>query len=242
MLLIPDETLDLIAGGYGGDASQGSGSGSIPVVTIPGDAPSGDGGGGYDGWPGGWGGGYEGSGGGTSTPQNNDPPPDCTKIHNSPPPELVPAVVGLNQLRNTVVDLAELIKGMDPKREHGVIVVSDANGFLRIGDFAHGTANSVTAGVDLLPGEKIVAWLHSHPTLKNVDQRYPSSPLSNPQDGDQVDTVQISRLVAHPRADPGMLMYILDVKSGKVFEYAGKGPLERSTLGNNVSDDTSASC
>jgi hypothetical protein len=98
------------------------------------------------------------------------------------------------------------------------------------------------AEVNLAPGDKIVAWLHSHPETKGLDQRFPSSPLTNPIDGDNVDTIQISRLVAHPRADPGLLMYILDIKTGKVFEYPGKGPEERRTLGNNVSDDTSPSC
>lgn len=243
MLLIPDEALDLIAGGYGGDASRGSVS-SIPVVTIPGQAPPDDGGGGFGGWYGGWGGGYEGPGGGgssVSVPLVLEPPKECFQIHNSPPPALVPAGVDLNNLRNMVVVLADQIKGWDNKREHGVILVSKADGSLRTGEFGHGTANGVTAEVDLFPGEKIVAWLHSHPS-SNLDQRFPSSPLSNPIDGDKVDTIQISRLVAHPRADPGMLMYILDIKSGKVFEYPGKGPEERPILGNNISDDTSTTC
>jgi hypothetical protein len=234
MRLISDETLDLIAGGYSSD-----GTGSIPIVTIVGNPPEDGSGGG--GWGGSWGGGGDpgsGTGGGGSTPTE---PPDCSKIHNSPPPPTPPTNVPLNQLRNTMVDLAGLMKDMDPRREHGILVVSDANGFTRVGEWAHGDANSLTAAVNLQAGEKIVGWIHSHPSLNGVDQRLPSSPASNPNDGDNVDTVQWARIAALPAADPGMMAYIYDVKSGKVYEYPANGAAERS-LGNNVSDDTPATC
>jgi hypothetical protein len=78
-LLIADETLDLIAGGYSSD-----GSGSIPSVTITGHPPQ-DGSGGAS-----WGGGDPGSVsvGGGATP--TEPPPDCSKRHNWPLPTTPP--------------------------------------------------------------------------------------------------------------------------------------------------------
>lgn len=232
MLLISDETLDLIAGGFGITALTDSIS--IPSVTIIGTPPPDEGSdiGGY--WPPIRGGHDDGTvsgsgsaGGGGSQPA---PPHDCTGIHASPPPEVVPNDIDLNGLRNMMTALGESIKQFDGNTEHGALVVRDANGDLRAGEISHGTGDTVMLSIDLQPGDVVVAYIHSHP-YNGIDQKTPSN----------YDIDQLAALKSQSQVDPGVLLYILDNQSGDVYEYPSTvQPNPR--VGNNVSDDLVPTC
>jgi hypothetical protein len=222
MLLISDETLDLIAGGTAsGEASRGS----IPIVTITGYLPpegSGGGGGGWDG-----GGGGEGSGG-SSPVSTTEPPQNCLPLHTSPIPASAPRDVDMNGLRNTMLDVASQIKALDANIEHGALVVRSANGNLRVGEMAHGVEGSITIGIQPQPGDVIVGYIHSHP-YNGIDQKTPSNH----------DIKQMAELRKFSITDPGMMMYILDNESGDVYEYSSNVK-KNPPLGNNVTDDVRA--
>lgn len=222
MLLIPDETLDLIAGGYaaGGYAAT---TDSMPIVTV---RPPDEGSGGI-GWLPPWGdGGGEGSGT-VSAPQPS-PPPECPVIHSSPVPANAPKDVDMNTLRNTMLDVAAYIKTMDDSIEHGAIVLRASDGTLRVGEVRHGTPGRVDMVTYPLPGEVIVGYIHSHPD-NGIDQTLPS----------RDDFQAAKELRSNPVADPGLMLYILDNKSGDVFEYHADVPHNTTKQGANITDDTS---
>lgn len=224
MLLIKDEALDLIAGGYSGEASRGS----IPSVTITGYPPSDEGSGGPGWWPGGFDPGPGGSGGGGSTPAPNPEPPSCPPVHSSPVPAKAPAGVDMNTLRNTMNDVAAYIKTMDDSIEHGALVLRASDGTLRVGEVRHGTPDSVEMATYPLPGEVIVGYIHSHPD-SGIDQTRPST-----HDFDAAATLR-----TNPVADPALMLYILDNLSGDVFEYHADTPRNTNRTGENITDDTS---
>lgn len=224
MRLISDEALDFIAGGYGSDSA----SGSIPSVTITGYPPD-DGTGSWT--PGGIDLGL-GSSGLASTPISGAlPPPDCTPVHSSPVPAHPPTGVDMNTLRNTMLDVAAYIKTMDSSIEHGALVLRASDGTLRVGEVRHGTSDSVQMATYPLPGELIIGYIHSHPD-NGIDQTRPST----------TDFDAAANLRTNPVADKGLMLYILDNKSGDVFEYNADTPRNTSVSGANITDDTSQPC
>lgn len=214
MRIISDEALDFIAGGTGDDASK-----SIPVVTVV--APYNPG---HDSGPGPVDPGHP----PVSSPE---PPHDCPVVHSSPVPADAPKDVDMNKLRNTVLDVANMIKGMDPGIEHGAIIVRSPDGTLRVGTVAHGTADDIAIAVDLSTGEKIVGYIHSHPE-NSIEQKLPS----------RYDFDQAYALRATSNADKGMMLYILDNASGDVFEYHAGTSRNTTRTGPNITDDTSQPC
>jgi hypothetical protein len=213
MRIIPDEALDFIAGGYG-DASK-----SIPVVTVPGPYDPG-----HDPGPGPVDPGHP----AVSSPE---PPRDCTVVHSSPVPSDAPKDVDMNKLRNTMLDVASLIKGFDSGIEHGAIVVRSADGALRVGEMAHGSADNIAIAATLYSGDKIVGYIHSHPA-DTINQTLPS----------RYDFDQAEGLRGKPYVDKGMMLYILDNASGDVFEYHAGTPRNTTRNGPNITDDTSQPC
>ncbi|NHZ98423.1 hypothetical protein [Massilia sp. CCM 8734] len=239
MRLIEDDVLELIAGGN-------------DVVTIhghssPGWYGGGDGGnygGGDGGVPWWWGNNTGGSynypgtpidqGGGNTNPP---PPSEHDTRHTSPAPARAPANVDLEGLRDTIVIIAGQIKTMDANKEQSAAVLRMADGTLRPSEITTSDTGTFRLAVDVPEGAKIVAWIHSHPDGKNgLDQRFPSAPGQvNP--GETPDTEAGRNLTSHPAVDPGAVMYILDNKSGDVYEYVGHGP-DAMPVGANISRDT----
>jgi hypothetical protein len=221
MRLISDEALDLIAGG--------SSEASIPSVTIVGYVSYGSDSGG-----GGWGGYGAGPGSAAvSTPDPQpEPPLECpAPVHSSPDPANCPKDVDMNTLRNTMLDVAAYIKTMDPGIEHGALVLRASNGTLRVGEVRHGTEDSVDMSTYPLQGEVIVGYIHSHPD-NGIDQTRPST-----HDFDAAAELRTS-----PVADPALMLYVLDDKSGDVFEYGADTPRNTTKTGANITDDTSQPC
>ncbi|SHN19703.1 hypothetical protein SAMN05192549_105311 [Duganella sacchari] len=228
MRQIPDHVLELIAGGGSSDTS------SIPSVTVPGSG--GGGGGGWD--PGPWdpypynpdpGGG---GGGG-------EPPAPAPCHHSSPAPALTPANVNLDALRDKVVQLSNEMKAMGINDvERGALIVRSADGSLHTTPITSGDADGQLNSISYQPvaGEKVVGWVHSHPEVDGRDERLPSNP-HNSNNGIG-DTAAARALLQNPSVDPGMLMYIVDAKSGQAYEYTAAGSDNRS-LGKNVTSDAS---
>lgn len=220
------EELDLIIGGT-----------SLPGVTIigsptpdpdwppPFEYPDPPGGGGGEGGGGGGGGG------------GDDPDEDPCQ-HTSPPPSVTPAGTTLEAVRDIIADIASTIRGMQNYQtlEYGAVVVRQADGTLRSGDISIGTVDHVNISIGLMPGETIVAYIHSHPVRNDgVDNGVPSNGSNGAQAGG--DTGEAARLLTNPRTDPGGLMYILDANNGGVYEYTMQGG-ENRTKGPDIARDT----
>lgn len=138
----------------------------------------------------------------------------------------------MNKLRNTILDVASQIKGMNADIEHGAIVIRTADGTLRVGEIKHGTAYRVDMAISLRAGDVIVGYIHSHVHLDNSVQTLPS--------GDDFDNARDLR--TEPYTDKGMILYILDNKSGDVFEYHAGTAHDTKKNGPNITDDTSKPC
>ncbi|SHN19650.1 protein of unknown function [Duganella sacchari] len=231
MRQIPDHVLEMIAGGGASDTGSIA---TLPTVTVTG--PGGGGGGGWD--PGPWdpypypGPGEGGGGGGGG---DNPEPPPCH--HSSPAPAQAPSGVNLDKLRDMVGQLSNQIKGMsDSNRiEYGAFIYRSSDGALHTTALARGDEDSSPISFQPSAGDKIVGWLHSHPVDPVIDERFPSTPR-NSSNGIG-DTGAARNLLNNTTSvDPGMLMYILDAKSGQAYEYTAAGGDNRS-LGNNVTAD-----
>ncbi len=166
----------------------------------------------------------------------------CTHAtHTSP--GTAPAGVDLNSLRNAVNAAADEIRGENQKIEHLIVFVWDPvdKELVRM-NMIHGSENSVSGTIPLVPGDRIVATIHNHPYIEgNLSETWrPSSP------GDKAAGVQIddltwaSNLLKSGAADPNALMYILQgTKNGDggIYEYTFKGELGKRPKGPNISDD-----
>jgi hypothetical protein len=216
---IPDDVLDLIAGGRSarGHNLMAFDSGtSMTTVTVTGHRdpvpdqpppnPAGD-----------WG-----EGGGT-TGGNSDTGPH----HRTPVPAHAPAGVDMDALRNLVLDTANQLKAMAAKdgKEHGTLLVQAADGSLKIGPISTGDADSNKMEYDLQPGEKIVGWVHDHPEEVGIDERMPS----------KFDIDQYHDMTSKPGVDPNALMYIVDMESGDTFEY--QNTVRSGHPGSDISKD-----
>jgi hypothetical protein len=222
MKSIPDDVLDLIAGGRT-LSSWGASTTGIPTVTIPApDRPS-------EPWypsdP--FGGGDSGGGGGGTGGEPSGSGDGSGPHHRTAEPKYAPANVNMDQLRNTVLEVATHLKDMANKdgKEHGALIVRTADGSLKVGEFSTGTEEKNTAGIGIAEGDKIVAWVHDHPYTIGVDERGPS----------KWDIGQFQDLQSNKLADPNTLMYIVDMESGDTFEYQ-KG-VRFGRVGSNISHD-----
>ena len=226
MICIDDEALDLISGGYYGpvssaitNVSAASPDPDIPVVVIHGyaepepstpvSAP--------------------GFGGGSvpvSTPVSapGGAPPDPCAHHSTPMPNARPLSVDGDVLRNTALDVANQIKQLDPAIEHGAMIFQKPDGTLRVGEMKHGTEGGIDLGFSPIKGEVVVGYIHSHPA-DTLDQRLPS----------KWDIDQANQLRKNVYADSNLLMYILDDKSGDVYEYSKNSDGKKA--GSDVSTD-----
>lgn len=236
MRLISDDVLEMVAGG-------------TQTVTIVGDLPpdvgwdwgGGWGGGGGGDWDGGGGnGGGGGGGGGPIDGGSGDTSPVDPSDHTftSPPPERTPAIVALNDVRNAIQDMADKILQQNANWEWGGVLIRGADGQLKATEIATiRSPDSISYNLNLNAGDKIVAVIHSHPDLNDgIDQRFPSTPattLNSPFN----DTSSMARLLDGGFADPGGLMYILDMKSRDVYEYTMGGDLNNRQLGANITDN-----
>lgn len=217
---IPDEALELIAGGYA----------DMPVVEIIGPRLP-FGGTGYGGaiWNGGIG---FGTASGEATIPPEDPnahidQPAADPVHTSPPPPNVPAGVDINHLRNIALWTAGFIKGMqDQTVEYGALIIKYPDGSLGSLALKKGSEIGVDMSVNLpIPGT-IVAYIHSHPDTV-IDQKL----------GSEHDYEQARNLRKSIHADSNLLMYILDVESGDTFEYHSGHDKHTTEVGRNISKD-----
>jgi hypothetical protein len=219
MRSIPDDVLDLIAGGRsarGHNLMAFDTGTSMTTVTVTGhrdpepDPPPPD-------HPGDWG-----DGGGT-TGGNSDTGPH----HRTPVPAHAPADVDMDALRNLVLDTANQLKAMAAKdgNEHGALIVRAADGSLKIGPISTGDPDKNTMEYQPQPGEKIVGWVHDHPFEVGIDERMPS----------HFDVNQYHDLTSKAGVDPNALMYIVDMESGDTFEYQNTSRFDRP--GSDISKD-----
>ncbi|MBB5369460.1 MULTISPECIES: hypothetical protein [unclassified Janthinobacterium] len=225
MRIIPDDILDLVAGGR--QAAANTDTTGIPSVTVSASGNGGDDGGGDGGWnpdPGSDSpsdsGGDHGSGGSSSS----------TTQHSSPAPAHVPENVDLNHLRNVADDLGKQLAAMTKidGNEHGALIIRAVDGTLRTGPISTGNEDSNTATADLSQGEKVVAWIHDHPETPGVNEAFPS----------KTDVQSIRTLTANTSAvDPNALMYIVDEATHSTYEYDHTVSPNTNHLGNNISTD-----
>ncbi|QJE01016.1 hypothetical protein HH212_14055 [Massilia forsythiae] len=207
MRTIPDDVLDLIAGGRK-VSTWNSWTTSITIVGhaepepwYPGDA----GGGAWGGYGNGDGNSDAGGGGGVAGDYG------VGQHHASPVPEFAPANVHIDTVRNVVLEAATQIKALAnlDGNEHGCMIVRTGEGTLKVGPISSGDFDSVTTGYTLQPGDTVVAWVHDHPYDFSIDQSRPS----------RHDIDSYRDMLSQPRVDPNALMYIVDMKSGDSFEY-----------------------
>ena len=209
MRTIPDDLLDLVAGG------RVRVNADTTVVTVTVTAPPIDPGSGSQPNPGA---GSTGIGSGTGP------------HHTSPTPTLMPANVNIDTLRNTVLSVSQQIEAMAKAddKEHGALIVRMTNGNLRVGPISTGTDESNMASVDLAPGEEVVAWVHDHPTGASIsNQTMPSV----------IDMNNLHSMEANPGVDPNTLVYIVDMASLNTFEFQTNYNARSGKPGADISTD-----
>lgn len=175
-------------------------------------------------------------------------PPEVHTEHVCPnQPTKQPANVDLGKLRQAILSVSSQMKSQSQftEQEYGALIYADANGNLRVGKMEEGTTgHSVTVTTDAQPGEKLVAWIHSHPGISNQNaQGIPSKPTSNAVDNGKGDTGTVADLLKHSFVDPGALMYILDERSGKIYEYTFEGSDSRTKAdGTKITSESTKPC
>lgn len=213
---IPDKASDPVAGGYDGLSA-----------TIGGDT-----GGGARGE----GAGFGGASGDTTVPASQTPldipsagekPPD-TRTHMSALPPGVPAGVNMDQLRHVATITGDKIKlYADQSVEYGAMIIKYPDGIIGSTAIEKGLPGEVSMSYRPKPGEKIVAYIHSHPYDDYIDQRLPS----------RDDFHNAAELRQHPAVDHHLLMYIVDLESGDVYEYHSGQDSSTRKVGANISKD-----
>ena len=238
MHVIPDDLLDLVAGGVNTDSTQ---TDSIPVVVVPG----------YPERPSTWNPGYF-----PSIPSDYDhgsSPADgfepvyivpfefiddapCDR-HTSPEPAVTPANISMEMLRDVIINTTIVLTSYDQTKEHAILILVDGWGHISTTQFfSQNNEGSVTIDAHIRNDQRIVGWLHNHPHQPGIPGNLPSTP-STARVPDESDTAQIARLMTHPLADPGLQMYIYDSGTGKTWEYPGQGPVADRPRGNNITND-----
>lgn len=211
MRTIPDDVLDLIAGGRK-VSTWNSWTTSITIIghAEPDPQPW---------YPGDFGGSWSGGGGQSG--------PVAGSHHSTPVPQFAPANVDMDTMRNVVLDAANQIKALADRdgNEHGCMIVRTGDGTLKAGPIEAGTDDAITFGYTPLPGESIVAWVHSHPYTVGINERLPSS----------TDVASYRAILNQPGVDANALMYIVDMESGGSYEYQ-KG-LHPDRQGPDISRD-----
>lgn len=223
MRTIPDDVLDLIAGGRK-VSTWNSWTTSITIVGhaepepwYPGDA----GGGAWGGYGNGDGNSDAGGGGGVASEYG------VGQHHASPVPEFAPANVHIDTVRNVVLEAASQIKALANQDglEHGCMIIRTGEGTLKVGPIESGTEDSIHFGYTPLPGESIIAWVHSHPYTIGINERLPSS----------TDINTYKEILKNPSVDANALMYIVDMESGGSYEY--QKTLHSGRQGPDISRD-----
>ncbi|MBX9586685.1 MAG: hypothetical protein K2P84_06455 [Undibacterium sp.] len=166
----------------------------------------------------------------------------CTLAqHTSPASGASPVEVALNDLRNAVSAAGDEINGQQNQSiEHSIVFKRTVSGAIARTPISHGTATEVTINIQLLPGEKIIAWIHSHPDVPGaVDNGWRPSNPNNTEDGDGgfSDQQMAQQMLNANQADPNAFMYILDGRSHDIFEYTMNGPMTDRPKGANISRD-----
>jgi hypothetical protein len=239
MHVIPDELLDLVAGGATVYSTE---TDSIPSVTVPGyfNRPSPPGAFNFPWFPSDYDHG--------SAPADGFEPvylypfewssnTPCS-IHTSPEPIVKPANITMESLRDVMIDLSAVLAQYDMRFEHAVYVLADGWGNISTTQFfSQGETNKTESRVEIPPGYQIVAYLHNHPYQRTVEGHLPSTPATVPSAPEESDTAQLAHLMRQPGVDPGLQMYIYDSKTGKTWEYAGHGLDRYAPQGHNITDD-----
>ena len=121
-----------------------------------------------------------------------------------------------------ITNLASQIRAKSDVRriEYGAMVIADRDGNIRVTEIQKGDGNEVSVAIQLSPGERIVGWVHSHPTNSAP---VPSSPGYVVNPGESSDTEEAARLIQQSAADPRFVIAIYgkgqDVLN--TFEYSG---------------------
>ena len=231
---IPNDLLELISGGKKMHTMVNTATQTVVITGSPPIDPNGPGSGGVQ-PPGS--GGTPGGGGGGST-AHDQWHPHHTKHHTSAKPAHWPDGVNPDDLRNMALEAADTINGMSHKVENAIAIIRDASGNLRLSDVTPGDKTGFHLSVTLNGGDKIVSWIHNHPSERGVDQGFPSTPdnANNPPG----DTGIAAQFIASGQADPNMILYIIDDKSGKIFEYVARDPVPDSHGPDITSDENNA--
>jgi len=174
----------------------------------------------------------------------DNPRTDPVCEHTSPAPAGgFPAGIDLNILRNMVTAVSKHINTLPNNIAHMAIVYSNAAGDLRVSSLFTMGENGGSVDIAIAPGERVVAYLHSHTIgvpaggLSNAIPSFPG--VASIGDG---DTAFAANLITQPGFDPNMLMYILDRNNGDTFEYKAAGVNGQRPVGPNITDDTQGNC
>jgi SOS-response transcriptional repressor LexA len=112
--------------------------------------------------------------------------------HTTPFPSRIPANVNMEMLRDLVNSVTQEMasKTYFQTQEQGAFILRKADGSLQVGTIEVGTTHGVSPSIDVYPGDKIVAMIHTHTPQPNTFVGIPSSP-GNHEAGGKGDTADM---------------------------------------------------
>ncbi|HEU4853482.1 MAG TPA: hypothetical protein VFT37_15145 [Telluria sp.] len=151
----------------------------------------------------------------------NGGPHPCRRIRLATPPS---RHLATHPTLVAVLQLAQRLAQLDTSIEHGAILYRNPDGIVRTGPIVAGDGNSLSLNISPLPGETIVAAVHTH-------TRYPYFTVDQSRLSAE-DVALGTQLLALPRTDRGLLLYIIDNATQTLTEYAASGRCkqERTTV------------
>jgi hypothetical protein len=116
---------------------------------------------------------------------------------------------------DAVLQLAEKLARLDNSIEHGAILYRSPDDTIRTGPITAGDGDSILLTIAPLASESIVAAVHTH-------AHYPY--YTADQSRLSVEDIALgTQLLAHPRTDRRLLLYIIDNGTQTLTEYAASG-------------------
>lgn len=140
----------------------------------------------------------------------------CQRLPLSSPPS---HLYTLTPLRQAVLTLARHLARRDLAIEQAALLYRRPDGSVRTGAVTEGDGQSVSMTVDSLPGEAVVAAFHTHP-------RYPYYTVDQSRLSEE-DIELGTQLLTLAQTDRRLLLYVLDISTATLSEYAATGVCPR---------------
>lgn len=142
----------------------------------------------------------------------NGGPHPCRRIRLAAPPSRHQTT---HPTLAAVLHLAQRLAQLDDSIEHGAILYRNPDGTVRTGPIIAGDGNSLSLTISPLPAETIVAAVHTH-------ARYPYFTADQSRLSAE-DIALGTQLLALPRTDRRLLLYVIDNATQTLTEYAASG-------------------